>query len=227
MKNLNPKKLVCVFAHPDDEAFGPAGSIAHFVNNGVEVHIISVTSGDADLKFTKFVKHKKLGSIREKELEASAKILGVKSVKFLHFKDGSLNNNSYHEVAKALTKLLKDLKPDTLMTFAQNGVSGHLDHIAVSMISSYVFERLGFIKNILYYCERKEIKEKIGKKYFVYFPEGYSRREIDLIIDVKKYIPLKKKAMWAHKSQRVDATMIMTLFLMKYGREESFIVKRK
>lgn len=225
MKTINPKKMVCVFAHPDDEAFGPGGAIAHF-SKTCDVSVICVTNGDADKKFSKGYNTKELGKIRREELKTSAKILGVKQVYFLDFKDGSLCNNNYHEVAKGVEAILKTIKPDTLMTFDGNGVSGHLDHIAVSMETTYLFERLSYVKNLMYFCEKREVKKLIGKKYFVYFPEGYTKEEVNMILDVTPYFKDKVAAMKAHKSQRSDAIWILTVF-RRFIKTEYFRIMSK
>ncbi len=208
---ITPKKLVCIFAHPDDEAFGPSGSIAYLSGN-CEVHIICVTKGDADEEFAKGNNIQTLADVRAQELDASAKILGVKTVTHLGFKDGGLNNNNYHKVTEEVKNILEKIKPDTLLTFDPNGVSGHLDHIAVSMETTYLFERLDFVKNLMYFCEPEGVKKIIGKDYFVYYPEGYNEKQVDWIIDVSDHMDKKISAINAHVSQRSDASMILTTF---------------
>src|SRR3990167_2864362 len=97
------KKILAVFAHPDDESFGPGGTLAKYAKEGVEVHILCATKGEAgensnkDHKVYKVEKVKNIEEIREKELLAAAKVLGVKKVEFLNFVDGELSNNKYHE----------------------------------------------------------------------------------------------------------------------------------
>ncbi|MBI4159549.1 PIG-L family deacetylase [Candidatus Wolfebacteria bacterium] len=84
------KTIVCIFAHPDDEAFGPGGTIAKLAKKN-RVYIICATKGEAG----KDSRRKKMGVLhdhRASELVASAKILGVKKVYFLGFKDGTLSN---------------------------------------------------------------------------------------------------------------------------------------
>src|SRR5688500_16556268 len=99
--------LVCIFAHPDDEAFGPAGSIAKFASER-DVYIICVTNGDADDGLTgKKDYAETLGKIRRKELELSAEVLGVKKVFYLEFKDGTLSNNLYHQIADKIEEILE------------------------------------------------------------------------------------------------------------------------
>lgn len=216
---LQPKKLVCIFAHPDDESFACGGTIAKFANDGVEIHEICVTSGDFPHDAIK-------GKRREKELLRSAGILGVKSVSFLRFHDGELCNSNYHKIAVKITKILDKLKPDTILTFNQNGVSGHIDHVAVSMICSYLFEQINYIKRILYLCASEELKDRIGKKYFIYLPDGYKEDQVDWSHDVSRYFDTKIKSMKAHKSQLKDYLMLRTL-LEPSLKKELFNIKTK
>lgn len=202
--------LVCIFAHPDDEAFGPGGAVAHFAKE-TEVHIICITNGDSDEKFAK-TSNTDLGQIRRKELEDSAKILGVKNVVFLNFKDGTLCNNNYHDIAEKLKDVLDELKPDSVMTFDTNGVSGHIDHVVAAMATSYLFERLPYLKKLYYFCEKKIITDKMAGQYFIFFPPGYRNDEIDLALDVTPVWDQKLAAMKAHVSQRDDCDMILELF---------------
>ncbi len=197
------KPLVCVFAHPDDESFGPGGAIAKFAKER-DVYIVCVTSGDADKQFTNH-NHMELGDMREKELLEAAKILGVKKVDFLKFKDGSLCNNNYHQVADKIREKLIEYQPDTVMTFDFNGISGHLDHVAVAMVTCFVVRKLDFVESVLLFCESKEPINEIRNDYFIYVPHGYTRDQVDLIIDYADDWDTVVKAMYAHTSQRSDA----------------------
>src|SRR3989344_3431403 len=138
------RPLVCVFAHPDDEAFGPSGTIAKFAQDR-DVYILCATNGEAGGN------HKNIAQIRRNELLKSAKILGVKKVYFLNFIDGTLSNSLYHQLASKIETKLKILKPDSLLTFEPRGISGHIDHITVSMVTSYVFQRLSFVRKLLHF----------------------------------------------------------------------------
>lgn len=214
------KPLVCVFAHPDDEAFGPAGTIAKFAQER-DVYVVCVTSGGA----AKAGDHKKLAATRERELLASAKILGVKGIDFLRFDDGDLCNNIYHKLADAVRSKLEKYRPDTIITFDINGISGHLDHIAVALVTTYVFKKLTFIKTLLYYCNIERMLKKV-RDYFIYIPPGRKRSETDLVVDTEAYWETKKKAMFAHKSQIEDAKYLLKLF-SKFPKEEYFMKMEK
>src|SRR3989344_7591377 len=144
------KVLVAIFAHPDDEAFGPSGTLAKFSKTH-DVYIVCATGGEAG-KNSLSQTERKLSDIRKRELTASAKILGVKQVYFLGFEDGTLSNNLYHKLAAKIEKKLKVLKPETVLTFEPHGVSGHIDHITVSFVTTFIVNRLKTIENLYYYC---------------------------------------------------------------------------
>ncbi len=205
------KSLVAVFAHPDDEAFGPAGSLIHFSKTH-DVYLLCATNGNL--------------IERKGELLRSAKILGVKKVDFLNFTDGGLCNNNYHQLAAAIEKKLRFYRPDIVLTFEPQGVSGHLDHVAVSLVTTFVVKKLPFVKRLLYFCEPKstmKLMRKNFEEYFIYVPPGYSRGEIDLVINTEAYWPRRLKAMAAHQSQRGDSNRIVKT-LTVLPKREHFLV---
>ena len=202
-------RVLCVFAHPDDESFGPGGTI-NLLAKTHEVYLICVTNGDAGKNSVSGSKSP-LGKIRQNELRNSSKFLGTKKVFFLNYPDGSLNNLQYHEIADKIKTISDQLKPEILMTFEPRGVSGHLDHIAVSMITSYVFERLDYAKKLMYFCISREQSSKFGE-YFIYRPEGYEAKDIHETVDISAVREIKTKSMYMHKSQIHDAERIIRLF---------------
>lgn len=212
------KRLCCVFAHPDDEAMGPGGTIAKLAKT-MPVSLICVTTGNGKTAKNSL----ELGKIRQKELLQSAKILGIDKVECLGYDDGELNNNLYHEIASKIEDRVKEYQADTLLTFETNGVTGHLDHIAVSLITSFVFKKLGFVRTLLYYCEKQELLEEFAKDYFIFIPEGYSDGEITLNIDISDTLELKKAAIRAHKSQQKDGERIIELHQKLNRTFESFL----
>ncbi len=219
VKGKSKKLLVAVFAHPDDEAFGPSGTLAKFTKTH-DVYILCATKGETGMG-----PKSNLGKIRAQELKNSAKILGIKDVYFLGFKDGTLSNNLYHKLASKIEKILKQLKPEILMTQEPQGVSGHIDHITVSMVTSFVFNKLPFVKTLMYYCIDEKAAAKM-KNYFIYFPPGYKRSDVDKVIDTAKYWHLKKEAMMAHKSQAEDAKTVLSR-MEDLPKEEYFLINTK
>jgi LmbE family N-acetylglucosaminyl deacetylase len=215
------KRVLCVFAHPDDEAFGPGGTIAKLAQDH-EVYILCATKGQRG-EVSKRLSGT-LGSERAKELLASAKILGVKKVHFLGFKDGTLSNSLYHKLADKVMKYVQEIQPEIMVTYELHGVSGHIDHITVSMVSNFVFDRASFIKKLMMHATLNEIAS-LRKDYFIYFPPGYKKSEIDEIVDTHDVWDQKVAAMYCHESQMHDIKRILAIY-EKRPKQEYFLVRK-
>ncbi|MBI3366024.1 PIG-L family deacetylase [Candidatus Roizmanbacteria bacterium] len=224
------KTIAVIVAHPDDEAFGPSGTIAKFAKEGHDVYILCATKGEEGQNHSHGEALREIHDIREEELRCSAKILGVKEVIFLGFRDGSLSNNLYHQLAKEITEVLKRIKAEMIITLEHRGVSGHIDHVAVSMVSSYVFEHLDSIKTIYYYCTTKKARGLQSKYrpegYFIYFPPGYDPENVDKIIDITDVWDIKTRAMNCHKSQLKDVRVVQGIH-SEIPKREHFFVREK
>ncbi len=198
------KRCVCIFAHPDDEAFGPSGTI-HLLTKKYDVYEICVTNGDAGENTHPDANTvTDLGKQRQKEVQTSAKTLGIQKVYFLNYSDGELSNNKYLELVGDIQHILDDLRPELILTNEHRGVSGHIDHIVISMVSSYLYKKLSYIKKIMFYCLRFDQRPKEKDDYFIYFPEGLDNSRIDETIDATHILEIKKKAMRSHLTQTHD-----------------------
>ncbi len=223
-KNSKSRKtLVAVFAHPDDESFGPCCTL-HKYTKTHDVYIICATKGEVGLS-PKYGSNNTLGEIRAKELEKSAKLIGAKKVLFLGFLDGTLSNSLYHQLASKIESKLKELKPEIVITFEPRGVSGHIDHITVSMATTFVVQKLSYVKKLLYFCLSEEKRNTFGD-YFIYFPPGYKKSEITKTVDVSSLWDLKIKAMAMHQSQKSDGQMVLKA-ISRAPKEEHFLELKK
>lgn len=135
--------LLGVFAHPDDESFGPGGSMARYAAEGKQVHIIIATDGIAgsveDPKH--LVSHDTLAQVRSTELSNAIVALGVSSVWSLPYRDSGMRNTpeNFHPQAllqqpidlltQELADYIRRLQPDVIVTHDPYGGYGHPDHI--------------------------------------------------------------------------------------------------
>jgi N-acetylglucosamine malate deacetylase 2 len=216
------KTAFALFAHPDDESFGPGGTIALLAKTH-DVFLICATKGEVGEDHS--ASKESLSNKREKEVIRAAQLLGIRHVFFLGHQDGQLNNNLYHIIAKQIEDLATKYKPELFLTYENRGISGHLDHIAISMITSYVFYKLDYVRELHYFCI-DESQRGIGQTYFVYFPPGYSGKEITKRVNVTSVLQQKLAAIQAHASQIKDVEKILQKHTGKRV-EECFIIIRK
>lgn len=223
--------FIGIFAHPDDESFGPSGTLAQQIENGADVHLICATGGESGQNPDK---HDDLGDIRIKEWRAAGTLLGVKSQHHLGFIDGTLNNNQFHAIAEKtqaiVNGLLSDYGADTTFTFVtmdQNGISGHIDHITMSFVASYVFVNTKAVDTrmqaLWYYCAPLSLLPQADTS-FVFRSKGRPDNEIDIKNDISAIFALKKQIMRAHQSQRSDAEMLIARAESQPKIEECFYV---
>lgn len=220
------KPVVAVFAHPDDEVFGPGGTMAKMTRER-DVYIICITNGDAGLNSSVGENaDKPLSEIRPDELRASAAAIGVKEVFFLGYIDGTLSNSLYHEVAEKVQAKVVEIQPEILITYEPRGVSGHIDHVFASLVTSFVFEHSEDVSELWYYC-MNEYARSFQKPYFIYFPPGYKDDEISKVINIEDVWEEKVDAMSKHESQKHDIDNIFATFKKRRKEEYFLILKRE
>ncbi len=221
---MKKNSLVCVVAHPDDEAFGPSGTLVK-LSQFYDVHIACVTDGQSDPRFHAS-SGESLAKLRAEELQQSATLLGAKEIHFLHFQDGTLNNNQYHEIAAKLTALCDAIQPTVFMTNDLKGNSGHLDHVAVAMVTSFVYEKRAEVQGILYNCVPRAVSDAM-REYFVFFPHGYDVADVDLVVDVSDVFEKKLAAARCHASQAADVERVTKRWLAQEKQEELFLIESR
>jgi LmbE family N-acetylglucosaminyl deacetylase len=130
-------KLMCVLAHPDDEALGFGGTLARYGAEGVETHVVTATRGQAGWSSPEpRPDPDQIGRIRAAELRAAAAALGVARVELLEYRDGELDQADAAEATAAIVRHLRQVRPQVVATFGPDGAYGHPDHIAIAQLTT-------------------------------------------------------------------------------------------
>ena len=128
--NLNT--LMAVFAHPDDETFGCAGTMAKYAAAGTKVIIVSATRGEVgEISDLSDATPETLGQAREGELRCAAAAVGAADVVFLDYIDGQVANADFDELVGKVVLAIRQYKPDVILTFGPEGAYGHPDHVTI------------------------------------------------------------------------------------------------
>ena len=206
------KLLFAIFAHPDDEAFGPSGTLVLETRAGTELHLVTLTSGQAGQNPDA---HENLGKIRLDEWYKAAAIIGAASTYHLDYHDGQLSNASLLTVQSQLTELIRNVAQQQteayeleFMTMDDNGITGHIDHTVASRAASFAYytlkhEGLPFTR-IRYACAPHKLFP-VPNTSWIYMPAGRSPEEINETIDAREVIDVVRDIMRCHHTQRTDA----------------------
>ena len=138
------KKILAVLAHPDDETFGMGGTLALYARRGVQVDLVCATRGEVGEVDEKYLADiKSTACLRTQELKQAAAILGLHEVIFLNYRDSGMagSPDNLHpkalaaqpigEVAGKIAHIIRQVKPEVVITFDPIGGYRHPDHIAI------------------------------------------------------------------------------------------------
>lgn len=205
------KVIIGIFAHPDDEAFGPSGTLMLEKDANADIHLFTLTAGEAGENPDSL---HNLGETRLKEWRAAGELIGATSMHHLGYKDGTLSNLSLLEAAgtveASIRKLLDTYDDNTeidFMCFDLNGISGHIDHIVASRLACLVFYRLRAIdkrlKRLRLFCIPQEAAPSMNTQWLFMEP-GRTHSEIHEIIDATALSERITEVIRCHKTQRGD-----------------------
>lgn len=207
--------VVGIFAHPDDESFGPSGTMLKLIQDDVDVHLLLLTDGEAGANPTNAPD---LGKLRLDEWSRATELIGATSTAALHFPDGELSHGMYIAIGAALHAELHRILESyaepvevSFMTFDQQGLTGHLDHIAASYLTTHQYYSLKndlpadvTINELWYYClSRDQAPATEWSSY--YTPIGRDDAFINRTVDISDVLARKYAVMDAHISQMADA----------------------
>lgn len=207
----NTKIIFGIFAHPDDESFGPSGTLLKETLSGSELHLITLTNGNAG---TNPDNDPNLGDTRLQEWRTAGSLIGAKDMYHLGYTDGELNNQDMIEIGKEIVEIVlktaQDRDNDTEIEFISmdtNGITGHIDHIVAARAALWAFYKLKEqavnVTRIRLACipEEDNPKSNIG---WLYMDKGRPKDEIDETVNATDMKDTIIEIIRVHNSQRLD-----------------------
>ncbi|HBO70728.1 MAG TPA: hypothetical protein DD658_11685 [Deltaproteobacteria bacterium] len=233
------RRLLLLLAHPDDETFGPGGTIARYAREGVEVTLVTATRGEEGMTGDPPVAERdRLGEVRERELREAAGILGIREVVFLGFRDKQLVHTPRERILGKTVEQIRRVRPHVLIGFGPEGVSRHPDHVAMSAIALEAFDAAadpsrfpgpkgnGMSPWAPYKLYQFEIAREILERWGIPLA-GVPRKELTTFIDTSSFVDTKIEAFASHKTQEKDARRILSREgYLEFCRLESYVLAR-
>jgi N-acetyl-1-D-myo-inositol-2-amino-2-deoxy-alpha-D-glucopyranoside deacetylase len=243
--------LLLVHAHPDDEAISTGGAMMKARADGHRVVLVTATRGEAGeiYNMDEASTRPRLGEVRTRELETAARLLGVNRGEFLDYRDSGMvgtpendDPRSFHqapldEAAAKLAAILREERPDVVVTYDADGTYGHPDHIKAHLVTNAaldLLEKEGWRPNKLYYTG---IPRTLMQQFMEALPEDARRQEeegtiripgtpdelITTQVDVGEYVDRKREAFAAHVTQNDPnswfTTMADQIYRLAFGTE--------
>lgn len=123
-------KILYIFPHPDDESFGPAGAIFQQIENGHEVHLLTLTRGGAtNVRLKLNLTIEEMGDVRYTEMLKVKEVLRLASMTVLNFPDSGLKELDPRELESAVAEHIRSIRPEIVVTYPVHGGSGFHDHL--------------------------------------------------------------------------------------------------
>lgn len=147
------RALLSVHPHPDDETIACGGILARYAEEGVRVKVVTCTAGEEGENLAGIeLGDEEMTAIRVRELAAALDALGVTDHEFLGYRDSGMAGepsnelaDSFHradldEAAGRLAAIIRELRPEVVISDDETGTYGHPDHIKANRVTDRAIE---------------------------------------------------------------------------------------
>ena len=222
------RRLAAVFAHPDDDTYGLSGTLA-LGRGDIQYTVIVATSGEVGtISDPSLATRENLAEVREGEEREALRAAGVQdaNVHFLRYADGGLKDAPREELVTKVASILKEARPEVVVTFGPEGITKHDDHITVGAVATDAFHQAqagsegeDAFQRLLYVAiPSSEIDrfwqslrakgEEVGDPEAPFMPRGVPDESITHRVDCTGVLKSKIEALRAHRTQREEVDQI-------------------
>ena len=219
--------ILAVFAHPDDEGFGCGGTLAALVAGGHRVTLICATNGDVgEISDPELATPETLASVRQGELRAAMDVTGIADVRFLNYRDSGMegwDDNDHpsslfqapeEKVVEQVVAVIREIRPDIVITHDPTGGYGHPDHVTICQRTETAVERcrdengpllyyVCFPRSFFQLMWNKMVELGLRPPFSADDTEalGTPDEEVTTTVNVRRYVALKKESLERHRTQ--------------------------
>lgn len=191
-------RLLAIFAHPDDESFGPGGTLARYASEGVDVHVLIVTDGAVgSVDPEAFDDETDLATVRTTELRQAIDVLRATLHQFQYRDSGMAGSETnlhpdclvqadLGEATGRVVGLIREVRPQVILTHDPSGGYFHPDHIAVNRIVTHAFQLAGDASVYREQMEQGLTTYQPQKLYYTALPRTFIKWEVRLLRLLRK-----------------------------------------
>ncbi len=203
--------LLAIFAHPEDESFGPAGTLAKYACEGIEVSLVTAhrpPKTDRELL--------PMAEVHTRDQLCSCRTSGIRRVCFLNLPPGDLSAVDPLLIEEQLVRLIREIQPQVVVTFGPDGISGDADHLVINRAATNAFRSAGdaakfahhfreglsaYMPRKLYYCV---LPQSLVESWGIEGLVAVSDDQITTRLDVSSFNESMTKTMFCHRNKSVD-----------------------
>jgi LmbE family N-acetylglucosaminyl deacetylase len=232
-------RLLGAFAHPDDDVYTLGATLlAH--RGDVDATLVFATSGEAGpITDPSAVSRDELGAVREREQRAAMEALGVDATaRFLRLPDYYLPDVPFDRLVGQLEQVIRDVRPDVVVTFGPDGMTSHHDHIRVGEAALAAYERVADEAHPMHLFQTALPRSSVDRFYGGLQDAGYGAEgdlfnvtgvpddRISVRFDARPYRETKLAAIRAHRTQLCEWERIPEPLRWIFLDEEAFVQAR-
>ena len=214
--DFSGRTILAVFAHPDDESIACGGTLARLADAGARVVVLCASRGErGSVSDASLVDDGDLAGVRGRELQEAARILGVAEILLFQHPDGDLRWADVPQLHAEIVSTIERLRPDGVITFAEDGLYWHLDHIGVHERTYTAVRSFGAGAPPLYYVTMPKgiMRDIVDAAVANGLPNDSSLWGIEpdafgdhakpptFVIDVRPWVSRKLEAIRSHRTQ--------------------------
>ena len=207
-------RLLCITAHPDDEAGAFGGTLATYSERKVATYVICLTPGQAARNRGAAKSDAELSALRREEFARSCKLLNIGRGEVLDYRDAALDREDFHAVTGELVRRIREFRPQVVLTIGTEGaVTGHPDH---SMAAAFATAAYHWASRTNRFADQLEGEKNAGglkphraqKLYYSSalatvpeLPQPVALAPVTTVISIGHHLETKIRAFAAHTSQ--------------------------
>jgi LmbE family N-acetylglucosaminyl deacetylase len=215
MTGLEGRTILAVFAHPDDESLACGGTLARLADAGAHIVLLCASKGELG-SLDGQRPDDELGRTRVRELREAAATLGIAEALIFDHPDGNIRWARVTELHAQIAMALKRYEPSAVITFGEDGLYWHADHIGIHERTTSAVGLMGDAAPPLYYVTmpvgtmRAIVNAAAARGwtapshgFWSLVPDAFgdSARPPTLTVDVTDSVPRKLAAIRCHHSQ--------------------------